>query len=305
MSILVIKNATIMRKGSDLQMTWSVGKNLTVSSLDLELVVIVGNNVRLTSEVILFLSSLNIPVLVHGKRNDVVLVSPFLNSLVNVRRKFYTLSDDMKLYLARKFIKGKILGMINVAKYFMYLTKVPVEIDLELKQIDNTKSIDELRSVEAEMSKACWEQLRKFLPPSFTGRKPRNEDEINRAVDYAYSVIYALCTHSLIASGLDPYGGLMHVEYPGRTALTYDFSEMFKPVAIHSVIAVSRKVKLKLDNSGYLSKESLGHLTKHLYETLHKGKRSVRGQIYSMGMKTKNFIAEGIDFEPFVYKPKQ
>ncbi|TRM98246.1 CRISPR-associated endonuclease Cas1 [Sulfolobus sp. E1] len=304
MSILVIKNATVTRKGSDIQVVWSEGKNLTISTLDLELVVIVGSNVRLTSDVILFLSSLNIPVLIHNKRKDVVLVSPFLNSLVNVRRKFYTMSDDMKLYLAKKFIKGKVMGMTNLAKYFMYLTKVPIEIDLDLKQIDNANTVDELRSVEAEMSKTCWEQLKKFLPESFPGRKPRNQDEVNRAVDYAYSIIYALSTHSLIASGLDPYAGVMHTEYPSRTALTYDFSEMFKPVAVHSVISVSRRVRLKLDNSGYLTKESLRYLTKHLYETLHKGKRSIRGHIYAMGVKTKNFIAEGVDFEPFVYKPK-
>ncbi len=302
MSILVIKNAKVTRKGSDLFITWK-NKSLTVSTLDLELIVIIGSNVEIDTGSILFLSSLNIPVLIHGKNSDVVLVKPYLNSLVEVRRKFYTLSDSMKLLLAKEFIQGKILGMVSVAKYFSYLTKIDVNT-LDVKGIDKANNVDELRIIEAELSKKAWDELKKFLPESFPGRKPRNPDEVNRALDYAYSLIYALSTHALIAAGLDPYAGFMHSEQPGRTALTYDFSEMFKPVAIHSVIAVSRRRRLTLDSSGYLSKDSATIITKHLYQLLHKGKKTVRRAIYRKANEVKDFVGKGIYFEPYVYRPK-
>lgn len=302
MSILIIKNAKVTKKGSDLYITWK-DKSLLVSTLDLDLLVIIGSNVEVDTGALLFLSSLNVPVLIHGKKNDVVLVPPFVNSITEARRKFYTLSDSMRLILAKRFIQGKIMGMVNVAKYFMYLTKVQVD-PVDTKEVDVAKDIDELRRVEAELSKEAWEQLRKFLPSSFPGRKPRNDDEVNRAIDYAYSIIYALSTHALIAAGLDPYAGVMHVEQPGRTALTYDFSEMFKPVAIHSVIAVVRRGEVKLDSSGYLSKDSATLITKHLYSLVLKRNGKIRRAMYRKAYDVREFAVKGVDFEPFVYKPK-
>ena len=298
--ILIIKNAVVRRKGSDLVITWDNGSR-TVSTLDLEVVIVVGSNVELTSDVINFLSSLNIPVLIHGKKVDTILVTPFINTITEIRRKFYGMDEGSQILLAKRFIEGKIRGMINVAKYFSYIDKVGVdEFEVELKAKDKKSLILE----EAELSKRAWEELKKFTP-SFGGRKPRGDDPINRAIDYAYSVIYTLSTHALIAAGLDPYAGLLHVEQPGRPSLVYDFSEMFKPVAIHAVIAVARRSKLSLDKEGYLKKEGLELLTKHLFTILHKrkGKRSVRGEIYGKANELKKFVLEAVDFHPFIYKP--
>ncbi|GAB6945121.1 CRISPR-associated endonuclease Cas1 [Vulcanisaeta sp. JCM 14467] len=300
--ILIVKNANIRRKGSDLIINWGDNMVRQVSTLDLELLIIVGNNVSLSSEVINFLSSLNIPILIHGRRTDTILVTPFTNTISEIRRKYYALDEDSRLLLARKFIEGKIRGILNVAKYFSYIDKVVVnEFEVRLKARDRKSLILE----EAELSKMAWEELRKFMPKEFPGRKPRGDDPINRALDYAYAIIYTLSTHALIASGLDPYAGLLHVDQPGRPSLVYDFSEMFKPVAIHTVIAVSRRSKLSLDSEGYLRKDGLELITKHLYTILHKkkGKRTVRGEIYSKANDLRKFVVESIDFQPFIYKP--
>ena len=250
--LLIVKNAAIRRRGSDLLISWD-SSSKQVSTLDLEMVVIVGNNVEMSSEVINFLSSLNIPVLIHGKRADAVLVTPFVNTIAEIRRKLYALDEDSRVLLAKRFIEGKVRGMINVAKYFSYIDKTQVrEIDVRLSARDRKSLILE----EAALSREAWEELKKFLP-SFEGRKPRGEDPINRAIDYAYSIIYALSTHALIAAGLDPYYGLLHANQPRRPSLVYDFSEMFKPVAIHAVIAVARRSRLSLDSEGYLNKDGL------------------------------------------------
>ena len=299
--ILIVKNATIKRSGSDLIISWD---NCTkqVSTLDLELVIIIGNNVSLSSGVINFLSSLNVPVLIHGKKVDTVLVTPFINTISEVRRKYYSLDEGSQIILAKRFIEGKIKGMINVAKYFSYIDKVDVgEFEVNLKSRDKKSLLME----EAELSKRAWEELRKFMPKEFQGRKPRGEDAINRAIDYAYSIIYTLSTHAIIASGLDPYAGLLHVDYPGRLSLVYDFSEMFKPVAIHAVIAVSRRSKLSLDREGYLNKDGVELITKHLYNIISKkrGKRSIRGEFYRKANDLRKFVMEAVDFHPFVYKP--
>ena len=99
------------------------------------------------------------------------------------------MNDHDKLYLAKKFIEGKILSMNNLMKYLSYLRKIeinPVKINF-----DGVSDIDTLRMREAEMSKKAWEEISKFFE-NFSGRKPRNNDPINRAIDYAYSIVYVI-----------------------------------------------------------------------------------------------------------------
>jgi CRISPR-associated protein Cas1 len=297
--LLIVKNATIKKSGSDLIISWD-NSSKQVSTLDLEMLIIVGNNVNLSSEVINFLSSLNIPILIHGRKVDTILVTPFINTITEIRRKLYTLDEGSQILLAKRFIEGKIQGMINVARYFSYKDGLQVnEVEVRISAKDKKSLILE----EAKLSKEAWEELKKFVP-SFQGRRPRGEDPINRAIDYAYSIIYSLSTHALIAAGLDPYYGLLHVNLPGRPSLVYDFSEMFKPVAIHAVIEVSRMAKLSLDGEGYLKKEGLELITKHLYSILFKNKRrAIRGEFYRKANDLRKFVLDAVDFQPFIYRP--
>lgn len=304
--MLVVKKSTLSRKGSLLIVSWG-DKKVEVPIGELELLVIVGSNVTLTSDIINFLSSSNVPVLIHGKDTDTVLVTPFINRISEVRRKFYERLSYItdRLYVAKRLIKAKIEGMINLVRYFSYVDKVDVEIpSFDWSRINDE---DTLRKAEAQYSKECWDLLKRFLPSDFPGRKPRNLDPINRAIDYAYSIIYMYSTHALIASGLDPYAGVLHVDKPGRPSLTYDFSEMFKPIAVHSVIATVRRSALSISKNGYLTNSSLEVLSNAIYGKLHekrKGKRSYRGEIYATAERLKKWVVENTEFVPFVYKPK-
>jgi len=300
--ILIIKNASVKRQRSDLLISWK-NSSTQVSSLDLELVIIVGSDVELSSDVINFLAYINVPVLIHSKKTDSVLVTPFINTVSMVRKKYYMLDEGSRILLAKRFIEGKIKGMLNVARYFAHIDGVSVNtFDFTIETKDSRSLIQE----EAELSRKAWEILKNFMPQGFIGRKPRNDDPINRAIDYTYSIIYALCNHAVIASGLDPYAGLLHIDQPGRPSLVYDFSEMFKPVAIHTVMAVSRRGRLGLDKEGYLKGEDTQKLTRHIYQLLHskaKGRRSVRGEIYGKANEVKNYLLKSVDFKPFVYRP--
>jgi len=299
--ILIVKNARVTKKGSDLIIE-SSKRRAEYSTLDLDLLVIVGNEVTIDSGTLLFLSSINAPVLVHGKKYDVVLVPPFLTSISEVRKAQYTISDSFALLLAKSFIEGKVKGMYNLIKYFSYARKTENVVDPpDVDDIKKVSDIDSLRLVEAEQSKRMWEGLKGFLPSDFPGRKPRGEDFVNRSLDYAYSLIYAMCTHALIASGLDPYYGFMHKNYPGRVSLTYDFSEMFKPFAIHVVISTVNKFSINVDKKGYLDSKSLSVLTRNFYEMLIK--RKMRGIIYAKANELRKSIVEFKSFSPYVYKP--
>lgn len=298
--ILIVKRAKITRKGSDLIVETSKGVK-EFSTLDLDMLVVVGSEVVIDSGTLLFLSSINAPVLIHGKKYDVVLVPPFLTSISEVRKAQYNISDSQGLFIARSFIEGKIKGMYNVAKYFSYIHQVDIS-NVDVRKINEVEDISSLRLVEAELSKEMWEQLRKFLPKEFMGRKPRSGDPINRSIDYVYSLIYGICTHALMSAGLDPYYGFMHKNYPGRTSLTYDFSEMFKPFGIHVVISSVNKFSINIDRKGYLDSKSLTTITRNFYELM--AKKKLRGVIYAKANELKKSIVEFKAFSPYVYKPK-
>ncbi|MGC9012660.1 CRISPR-associated endonuclease Cas1 [Thermogladius sp.] len=86
--------------------------------------------------------------------------------------------------------------------------------------------------------------------------------EINQSI----SLLYALSARALLAAGLDPTTGLHHkTRY--SIPLVYDYSEMFKPVAVHAAIkAMSKAGRLPgLDKDGYLTKESMRFLFEEFF----------------------------------------
>jgi len=228
-----------------------------------------------------------------------------------------------RVSIGRAFIEGKLLGMANLVRYLTYKELEKNYEDLrwvldEVSIIENERraelyairSIDELRVYEAKWSKRYWGLISNFIPKhyGFTGRNPKGSDPINSAISYAYAIIYTLCTHALIASGLDPYAGIVHVERAGRTSLTYDFSEMFKPLAIHSVIATAKSIKLSTRRDRYLTKKSLEALTRSIFKKLKKRhkewKYTARGEIYAKAWELRQNIEKGKEFKPFIYSIK-
>ncbi|MCD6509871.1 MAG: CRISPR-associated endonuclease Cas1 [Thermoprotei archaeon] len=336
--IIVKRGARISRRGSALCISRPVpiknGKDETnkkyqfitenIPLIDIEMLVIVGSNVRISSGAMLMLAEANIPIIVHSRRLDATLLTPYNVRIAEVRRRLYRLADntEWRTHIGRVFIEGKLSGLANVIRYLAYkdiekgknVKWVLEEIDdinkLRRAEASNIKSIKDLRLYEAKWSKKLWELLVTFIPNEyeFTGRDPKSKDPVNSAISYAYAVIYGLCTHALIASGLDPYVGIVHSERAGRTSLTYDFSEMFKPVAIHAVMIASRLARLSIDKYGYLTKRSLETVTRLLYRALRRKHRSwkysVRGEIYAKAWELRQNIEKGLRFRPFTYAIK-
>jgi len=292
--------------------------------LDLELVVVVGRRAKISTGAILMLAEANVPLVFHSRRVDSILLSPFAVRIAEVRRRLYKLIENLewRIIIGRAFIEGKLIGMANVARYFTYkeseknpgarrYLEVIAEVErARREEIKEVRDVKELRIHEAKWSKWYWELLSSFIPPhyEFTGRNPKSGDPINSAINYSYAILYGLCTHALIAAGLDPYAGIIHVERAGRTSLTYDFSEMFKPAAIHAVIVASRIADLKVGRDGYLNKNSLSVVTKALYRNLRRRlptwRHTVRGFIYRKAWELRANVEKGEKFIPFTYRVK-
>ena len=145
---------------------------------------------------------------------------------------------------------------------------------------------------------------------NFTGRSPRKGDPINCAVDFTYAVLYGIVTKALVAAGLDPYAGFMHSPRPGKLSLVYDFSELYKPLAIHSVIQASRRRVIKTyRGSARLTPRSIEVLVSQLYHRLHleSEKRYKRKSIWIHPIREAHNFQKALTrkepYKPYTYNP--
>lgn len=109
-----------------------------------------------------------------------------------------------------------------------------------------------------------------------------------------YAVLYSLATKALISAGLDPtYGFLHRTRY--STPLTFDYTEMFKPVAIHATLQLLARQGLpRLNRYGELGTEDTNNAITQLYEHLtlrHKDtKRSLYQLIYLKAFRLADYL---------------
>lgn len=305
-------------------MTDEENNRIEVSLPDLELVVVVGERVLVTSSALLTLLSNGVPVVfVSGKLDTYgVLYDPIQVGTVNTREVQYRCfsSEHCKVAYAKPIIYSKIRGLYNVLRYeYKYYNDLMVNYEdnkiklLEvMESIEKAKNEDELRTLEVVGSKAFWSVAISLIPAEygFTGREPRKGDVINSSIDFLYAVLYGIVTKALISNGLDPFYGIMHVTKPGRVSLTYDLSEVFKPVVVHTVIQASRKARLKtLRGSRMLTTRTIEVLTSHLHSRLSREGEKLykRKSIWILPIreaaKFKDAVMRKFNYEPYIYDP--
>jgi len=329
MTILIVEGtAKVYRKSGNLAITDKEGSTMEVALPDLELVAIVGERILITSSAIITLLSQGIPIVFFSGRSEVygVLFDIIQIGTTNIREVQYRYFSNnfFRLKYAKPIIISKLKGLYNVLRYeYKYhkdkLSKEDYEhikySILEITElITRVNDINELRTLEAQGSKYFWNAIVNFIPEEyeFTGRKPRKGDVINSAIDFLYAVLYGIITKAIVTNGLDPFYGLIHVLKSGRLSLTYDLSEIFKPIVLHAIIQASRRARLRtFRGSRLLKPKTIEILTKYLYYRLSKEseKRYKRKSIWYLPlMEVRNFknaIMKEIKYEPYIYNPTE
>jgi len=325
MTILIVEGmALVYRKHGNICVVDEKRNSVEVPVPDLELFVIVGERIRITSSAALTLLSHGIPIVfISGKTETYgVLFDVVQVGTVNIRSVQYRCFEDeyCRLKYARPIVESKLRGFYNVLryehKYYKDLMRdydyVRQEMLETIEAIRSAKSVDELSALEAKGSKHFWNIAVNLIPErySFSGREPRKGDPINSAIDFIYAILYGILTKALVANGLDPFHGLIHTLKSGRLSLVYDVSEIFKPLAVHAVIQASRKAHIKtFRNSKLLKPKSIEALVKHLYHKLSKESESIykRKSIWMLPMreinKFKDALLRQVEYKPYTYDP--
>lgn len=129
-----------------------------------------------------------------------------------------------------------------------------------LERINGTH-IDDLRAsimgVEGNAAQHYWQTARQIIPAAYgwTGRQTRGaSDPINSLLNYGYGILYGKVEQAIVLAGLDPYGGFLHADRPGKPSLVLDLIEEFRQVAVDRVVfgLAARDFTVQRDNKGQL-----------------------------------------------------
>ncbi len=259
---------------------------------DLDAILIIGRDVYVESSAISILSSINVPLIVVSGDSVGVLLNPVIVVNPHYRKLQYSLDKVEALKIVLEYIKARVDGMANILKY--HRAEIP-EIREPPDVVSDPDEFEyEIRLWESQASNSLWDRLILLIKSpvlnelrgryDFLGRKPKHPDPFNKTLSVMYAVLYSLGTKALLAAGLDPTYGFMHkTRY--STPLTFDYVEMFKPVAIEATISLINDNGLpEIDEDGELKKEHVNLAIKTLYDYLtlkHKDtKKTMYQQIY-------------------------
>ncbi|MGI6092429.1 MAG: CRISPR-associated endonuclease Cas1 [Negativicutes bacterium] len=257
------------------------------------------------------------------------LIPPTLTGTVVTRREqLFAFRDQRSIELCKAFIDGKISNQINTVKYFAKYRKTANPEDykqlqtmldkmaLIAKELSKIKGIciDDARgsimALEGRIGNLYWECVKLLTSgkADFPGREHRGaEDAINSMLNYGYAILAHQVETALTLAGLDPFGGFLHVDRPGKKSLVYDFMEEFRqPVVDKVVIAmVNKGTDVKLSD-GLLEQDTRRALAAKINERLEsterfKGKKQrLKTIIQTQARRIATFVRNEAKYKPFI-----
>ena len=275
-----------------------------VPLLDLEQVLVAAGGVSLSSDVIRECAERGIPITFLSSRGNpyaTVIAAELTGTVVTRREQLLAARDERGLLLAKAFVHGKLANQVNLLRYVAKYRRAadpPVYEELRLcwleiqdaqAELDRLSGPDleavraELMGLEGRAAQRYWQALATVIPPAvgWPGRQHRGAtDLVNCLLNYGYGVLYAQVERAIVLAGLDPYGGYLHTDRPGKRSLTLDLIEEFRQMVVdRTVLALlGRGVALRVDESGRLDEPTRKLLTEKVFERLdgeepYEGKR--------------------------------
>jgi CRISPR-associated protein Cas1 len=156
---------------------------------------------------------------------------PEKNTIAEVRRAQYALSDEKELDIARSMIRGKIRNQRTLLSR-KGVTGTDLLKDLGIR-VENTRTKDDLRGAEGEAAERYFARLDETLIDGWTFEKRTTrppEDHINSLLSLTYVFMKNEVLSALRQYNLDPFLGVLHADRHGRPSLALDLQEEFRPI---------------------------------------------------------------------------
>jgi CRISPR-associated protein Cas1 len=310
--------------------------------LHLETVVVAGRGISVSADAIEACTERGIPIffLDNLGRAYAALYSAGLTGTVLTRRaQLAALASDLEsigcgqrgVAAALAFAEGKIRNQANLLRYMGKYRKAAdpelyeqiercygqVVAHLEdLTKLAGAERVDDIRfellGIEGRAAQRYWAAIKQILPEElgWPGRKGRGaRDPVNSALNYGYGVLYSQVERALVLAGLDPYGGLIHVDRPGKPSMVLDLIEEFRQAVVDRTVfgLVNKRVSLEQDERGMLVRQTRRMLAEKVLARLEgparyeKRRVPLRAVLQSQARHLATFFRGERDrYEPFV-----
>lgn len=155
---------------------------------------------------------------------------PERNTIAEVRRAQYALSQAAELDIAKSMIAAKVRNARTLlGRKGVRGTEVLRDLGINATRVD-TK--DDLRGVEGEAAERYFSRLDETLADGWTFEKRTTrppEDHINSLLSLTYVFTKNEVLSALRQLNLDPFLGVLHADRHGRPSLALDLLEEFRP----------------------------------------------------------------------------
>lgn len=134
------------------------------------------------------------------------------------------------------------------------------------------------------------------------------QDPVNSALNYGYKILYTHVQRAVVLAGLDPYGGFLHVDRPGKPSLVLDMVEEFRQMTVDRCIFALFNQGSHMDlEDGWLTAAARRAIVDRLRERMesaepYEGKRvPLRIIVQSQARRVASYLrGDRADYRPFV-----
>jgi len=225
---------------------------------DLRQVVVSGGG-SISFDAIELLAAHGVDLVVVSWKGEITarLASRDMRTVQTRREQYYAYREKRSGTIAKRIISAKIrnqyatLGTLAKSRKETSpevadrLTEKRDAVQTQAQRIDELpeEPVDSLRGtimgIEGISSAHYWEAVSSIIPSEYefdirSGRYA--QDPVNALLNYGYALLEAEVWRAVHYAGLDPYGGFLHVDRPGRPSMVLDLMEEFRQQLIDKTV---------------------------------------------------------------------
>ncbi len=227
----------------------------------------ITGNCRLSASAIKLAAQSKIPIYFFEKTGKLAARtwSPYFSNLADLRRRqlLFAEREDALRWVQSILIKKCMEQMITLERLGRRKTSALTLVKSTVNEInemalsightegDNVAVVrNRLMGLEGRISGRYFLTLQHFLEEPFKTksrtRRPA-KDPFNAALNYLYGMTYSVVESGVMASGLDPLIGYLHVEGYVRRSLVFDLIEPFRPIVDRLLISLFTDKRLNTE----------------------------------------------------------
>jgi CRISPR-associated protein Cas1 len=326
------------RKGDRIIVKKHGEKTVEVPAGNISQILLASKGVAVSSAVLRLVLKYNVDLaLVSGYGKPLGRFISWRGSTIQLKRNQYDAQSDWRgCFLAKQFVRAKILNQSNLLKSLAKnrkLTKPDLAKELftlseqilfiyrkmdALTQTSLDKLRSDIRSIEAEAANVYWQGIALVLKEiiDFPGRKKKFDlpkDPVNICLNYGYGILASEIWLAIEYASLDPFAGFLHADSPRRPALVVDLIEEFRqPVVDRSILSIaidsSKRIQSFIDGER-LSQEGRKAVIESVYRrlndqiTFQNRKLPIHTHILLQARRIGDFLLKRAStYDPFVEK---